>query len=159
MHEFSRGATLTIDASLSLSRDQIVLEDGDISALVSVEAILLRLGEGSVSTGTQRQRQLIIILKRLINLAQLHVSDGRILGRQPRSLHISGFLRVNLLVHLTSEARYALDTLRLERSGLAETTLRVLCVLEFVVCLTGSVVGLVAVSDGISSVSMKVIVA
>ena len=120
---------------LSLSRDQIVLEDRDLSALVSVEAILVRQREGGVSTGTQRQRQLIILLQTLINFAHLKSRDGGILRRQPRSLHVGRFLRVNLLVHFTCEARYRLDSLVLEWSGLAETTLRALRVLEFVVSL------------------------
>ena len=69
--------------SHSLSRDQIVLENGDLSALVSVEAVLIGQGEAGVSTSAEGQRQRIILLQRLINFALLHVCDRGVLRRQP----------------------------------------------------------------------------
>ena len=64
-----------------------------------------------------------------------------------------------MLVDLTREARYALDTLLLEGSGLAETTLHILRVFELVECLAGGRVGLVAVGVSIGRFAMEVVVA
>lgn len=118
----------------SLSCDDLVLDDGDIS-LVSVEANLVTQREVGALAVPEWQRELVVGLGPLVDLSILHGDDGRILCIKPRSLDISRALWVINLVNFTAKTGSDLYALLVHGSWSTETSLDSLRVLEGVLLL------------------------
>ena len=116
-------------SALSFSRNDLVLDDRDVS-FVSVEADLVTQWEVSTLTIAKRQGQLVVGLWPLVDLALLHSNDGWILRIEPRSLDISGALRVIDFVNFATKSRRDLHTLLVHWSWSAQSTLNSLRVGE-----------------------------
>ena len=102
--------------------DEVVLNDGNISPLLSVEAVLVTLRVNGPHTVSKWKRKRIVVWLHL-DVACLTVIYGtyaRVYRVKPSSLHISLFLRINLLrVDFAHKVGNNLQTLLVVSSVLA----------------------------------------